>query len=561
MGAGQSSTGGAGESGGGGEVKTSYYELLGAERSATQDELKKAYRKKALELHPDRNHGDVERTTALFAEIQTAYQVLSDEQERAWYDAHEGDILRGGSGEGATEDHYQGNMRMTTEDDLIRMMGKFRGKVDYSDSPNGFFGFVRETFEELAKEEKYAADYDDVDVPDYPTFGHKDDSHDDVVRAFYSAWSSFATVKSYAWLDVYRLSDAPDRRTRRLAEKENQKCRDDGRRKFSEAVRTLVAFVRKRDPRYKPDTQSAEEKAKAHRTAIKEQAARARAAQQAKLDEEARALPNWATVRPADEEDEETEEEIEEEHYECVACNKTFKSERQYEAHERSKKHQKAIQSLKRKMQKDNANLNLDEDVLTSGVITPVRDSFTANDTTSDTNGIDDSIEDLTKKTEDLQMEEISTDDEEGVNKHSDVPTKLRVGNHDEPEDEEKEDEDEDEDEYAPRSTIEVRPNGLTSTQASTDPSTAKNKLPSDLPTEEDLAPQGPKIGKAAQKRAKKAAKEADAVSSAGTSHNCLGCGAAFSSKTQLHQHLQDHPKHAASKSISNEKGKKKGKR
>jgi DnaJ family protein A protein 5 len=130
------------------------------------------------------------------------------------------------------------------------MMGKFRGSVDFSDSPNGFFGFVRDTFEQLAKEEKHAAYYEDLDVPDYPTFGHKEDKHEDVVREFYAAWNGFATVKSFAWVDQYRLSDAPDRRVRRAMEKENQKFRDDGKREFNDAVRTLVAFVRKRDPRY-----------------------------------------------------------------------------------------------------------------------------------------------------------------------------------------------------------------------------------------------------------------------------------------------------------------------
>ncbi|KAJ8106276.1 hypothetical protein OPT61_g9643 [Boeremia exigua] len=99
------------------DVKTSYYELLSVERSATQDE-------KALELHPDRNYGDVERTTALFADVQHAYQVLSDEQERAWYDAHEADILRGGTGEGKGEDQFQGNMKVTTPEELTRMMGR-----------------------------------------------------------------------------------------------------------------------------------------------------------------------------------------------------------------------------------------------------------------------------------------------------------------------------------------------------------------------------------------------------------------------------------------------------
>jgi DnaJ family protein A protein 5 len=216
--------------------------------SAHNCRLKKAYRKKALELHPDRNYGDVERTTALFADIQHAYQVLSDEQERAWYDAHEADILRGGTGEGTGEDQYQGNMKVTTPEEITRMMGRFRSYIQYTDAPTGFFGFVRETFEQLAKEEEYAADWEGINIPNYPSFGHKDDDYEGVVRDFYAAWDGFASAKSFAWLDVYRLSDAPDRYTRRLAEKENKKHRDDGRREFNDAVRALVAFVRKRDP-------------------------------------------------------------------------------------------------------------------------------------------------------------------------------------------------------------------------------------------------------------------------------------------------------------------------
>lgn len=522
--------------------------------------LKKAYRRKALELHPDRNHGDTERTTALFAEVQSAYEVLSDNQERAWYDAHEGDILRGGSGEGASEDSYQGNMRMTSTEEITRMMGKFRGNVDFTDSPNGFFGYVRETFQQLAKEEEYAADYEDIDIPNYPTFGHQDDSYEDVVRDFYSSWNGFATAKSFAWKDVYRLSEAPDRRYRRLMEKENQKHRDDARRDFNEAVRTLIAFVRKRDPRYTPNTQSADEKAKAQRDARKAQAARARAEQMAKLEQEAQALPSWATARPADELEEETEEEIEEEIYECVACNKTFKSERQWEAHEKSKKHQKAIQTLKRKMQKDNAHLDLEKDALSSGHITPADDDLEAG---SEADELDDSVEDVTKKADELNIDGDDHDEDTGDN-HSDASNQSAVQVNAPDEQGDSEDED---DEYASRADIEARLNGLLSTGASTldTETTAADTTLLDEPAVPETTPApGPKMGKAAQKRAKKAAQQAqaeDKVEEGGLEHKCLGCDDAFPSKTRLMKHLQDNPKHAALKSVTGGKGKKKGKR
>ena len=63
---------------------TCYYILLGVERNVSEEELKKAYRKKAIALHPDKNRDDPDANER-FVELQEAYEILRDPQERAWY--------------------------------------------------------------------------------------------------------------------------------------------------------------------------------------------------------------------------------------------------------------------------------------------------------------------------------------------------------------------------------------------------------------------------------------------------------------------------------------------
>jgi len=70
-----------------------YYQLLGVERSASADEIKKAFRKKAMEHHPDRAE-DKEAGEAKFKEINEAYAVLSDTEKRQAYDTYGADGFR-----------------------------------------------------------------------------------------------------------------------------------------------------------------------------------------------------------------------------------------------------------------------------------------------------------------------------------------------------------------------------------------------------------------------------------------------------------------------------------
>ena len=110
--------------------KRDYYEVLGVSKSATAEEIKKSYRKKALQYHPDKNHGD-KAAEEKFKEAAEAYEVLSDENKRARYDQF-GHAGMGGAASGG----FGGGMSM---DDIFSQFGDIFG--GHFGGFGGFGGF------------------------------------------------------------------------------------------------------------------------------------------------------------------------------------------------------------------------------------------------------------------------------------------------------------------------------------------------------------------------------------------------------------------------------------
>jgi DnaJ family protein A protein 5 len=328
-----------------------YYEVLGVERTADEDTLKKAYRRACLREHPDKNpHRQAEAEEA-FKEIQQAYETLSDKQERAWYDAHRESILRGesrhdggGGGNGGAEDTAAFE-RMASGG--VNLWSFFRSSAFSgfgATEERSFFNVFGKMFDALSRH--------DCGQPS-PAFGGPKADYQKTVRAFYEHWSNFQSQQDFAWFDIYRLSDAPDRRVRRLMEKDNKKRRDNGKREFNELVRNLVAAVKRRDPRV---AAAALAKKAAEEKKLEQQAARQQEAKQRRVNNEKKFTQ---AAGPVDEQYEAMFRDMINENdgnddvkqiFECVACGKDFKSRNAFESHEKSKKHIAAAAKLRAEM-------------------------------------------------------------------------------------------------------------------------------------------------------------------------------------------------------------------
>ena len=128
-------------------MKRDYYEILGVSRSATEDDVKKAYRKLALKYHPDRNPEDRHEAEERFKEISEAYQVLSDPERRSLYDRFGHAAFEQGAPGGAGFD-FGGNF----EDIIGDLFGLTRGTCSGRRDPDEItlFKSVGSALEDLA---------------------------------------------------------------------------------------------------------------------------------------------------------------------------------------------------------------------------------------------------------------------------------------------------------------------------------------------------------------------------------------------------------------------------
>lgn len=339
-----------------------HYEVLGVPRNASDDDLKKAYRKLALKWHPDKNLNNPEEAKEQFQLVQQAWEVLSDPHERTWYDNHRDAILKGGIGENYKDDSI----------DLFQYFSTtcFKG---YGDDEKGFYTIYRNVFEKLAAEDLEYTKEGDSDE-EVPGFGDSQSSYKEVVHNFYAYWQSYNTKKSFAWLDPYDIRNAPNRKVVRLIEKENKKVRDKAKKERNEQVRNLVAFIRKRDKRVQIHTTKLIERAKENLRKVEERKKQQLLERQKQLKEHK--VSEWSKFSNIEAElknieanlaqefgenlssdgDMDDENTIDDNSMYCIACNKIFKTHKAFTNHENSKKHKDNIAIIKVSMIQEDIN-------------------------------------------------------------------------------------------------------------------------------------------------------------------------------------------------------------
>ncbi|RVX09641.1 DNAJ protein JJJ1-like [Vitis vinifera] len=294
------------------------YEVLGLTTDATADEIRSAYKKLALQRHPDKLvHSGLSKAdaTAQFQELLNAYEVLSNP--------------RNALGTIPTD---------LKSSSLTPPLPTAPSPISSPSSPIPCIlglGSIKEA----------------------PMMGNLESPYSQVT-AFYGYWIGFSTVMDFAWVDEYDVRAGPNRKSRRLMEEENRKLRKKAKREYNETVRGLAKFVKRRDKRVidmqvkkslEEEKRKEEEKTRKWEEFERGRLERARA----------KVEPEWVRAVEDDGNDDDWEFEDagggrkEEEEFYCVLCRKKFKSEKQWKNHEKSKKHKEWVAEFRESVKEE----------------------------------------------------------------------------------------------------------------------------------------------------------------------------------------------------------------
>ncbi len=298
-----------------------------------------------------------------FKEIQNAYEILSDPNEKAWYDAHRDAILKSGDRHqaGASADGMAG----VRPDDFVDVYAYYTSSCysGFGDGQRSFYGVYSTLFSTIAKQEADAsANRADkrggASNRNLPEFGLSSAEWSEV-SAFYAEWASFASARDFSWAGEYNTASAPNRQIRRLMEQDNAKKIKAAKKEYNESIRTLVDFVKKRDRRVIVHQM---EQAKRRQERQEADAARREAEKQERLLRAAQYKDAaWAQESESSEseEDDTLEEQLV---WYCPVCEKHFKSEASMANHEKSKKHKELVALLRLELEADELDVILEQE-------------------------------------------------------------------------------------------------------------------------------------------------------------------------------------------------------